>query len=161
MKLVPGHVESRKADVESGWVGVEHHKDDSYEEDQEVGEDNDEQAGSDEEDEDVDADEFEEPDDDDSEENELDSVPVGKRKRPSKPTSPPALSNKKVSFAPDPKESKRARTAASVKKTTSPAPKSRPVSSKLKTSKAINVRVSQASQKSKAGEEAYDFGKFF
>jgi nuclear GTP-binding protein len=163
VKLIAGHVESRQADAEAGWAGVERDGDGRFGEEQEETDDgDDEQAGSAEEDEDVD---FDEPDVDESEEDDEPApAPAGKRKRPEKSTGPPTHPNKKVSFAPDPKESKRARAAGSVKKVTSPALKPRPVSSKLKTS-AANIKVSKVSQKSssprKGGEEAYDFRKFF
>jgi nuclear GTP-binding protein len=161
IKLVAGHVESRKADVETGWIGSDDHGDDADEEQPEDTADGDEQAGSDE---DVETDDSEELDDDESEEDDEPApAPTGKRKRLDKPTGSPTRPNKKVSFAADSKESKRARAAGSTKTPTSTAPKPRPVS-KPKTSRAANVNASKTSQKttsSKGGEEVYDFGKFF
>lgn len=162
IKLVAGHIESRKADVETGWVGSDDHGDDTDEEQPEDTSDGDERAGSDG---DVAIDDSEELDDDESEEDDEPApAPTGKRKRLDKPTGSPARPNKKVSFAAGPKESKRARAAGSTKKPISTASKPRPMSSRLKTSRAANVNASKTSQKttsSKGGEEAYDFGKFF
>jgi nuclear GTP-binding protein len=164
IKLVAGHVENRKVDIEAGWAGAEHEKDDQNEDEDDDGE---ETGTEDEEDEDVELDDVEELEEDESEEDEEPvPAPSGKRKRPSKSTASPAHPSKKVSFAADPKESKQARAAAgAAKKAAQATPKSKPVSSKLKASKVANVSTGKASQKStapsKGDEEAYDFGKFF
>jgi len=156
VKLVAGHIESRKVDVEAAWEGAD------QEVDGQDDEDDDDEAGSEENDDDGD-----EMEDDESEEDEEPvPAPIGKRKRPEKTSAPPARLSKKVSFAADPKESKWARSAAGAAKKITPVTfKAKPVSSKLKPSKIANVSAGKASQKStmpgKAGEEAYDFGKFF
>jgi nuclear GTP-binding protein len=151
VKLVAGHIESRKVDVEAAWEGAD------QEVDGQDDEDDDDEAGSEEND---------DEDDEDEEDEEPVPAPIGKRKRPEKTSAPPARPSKKVSFAADPKESKKARSAAgAAKKITPVTSKAKPVSSKLKPSKVANASAGKASQKStmpsKAGEEAYDFGKFF
>ncbi|KIM83958.1 hypothetical protein PILCRDRAFT_420239 [Piloderma croceum F 1598] len=162
VKLVAGHTDIRKVDVEARWMGAEHDGDDQS--DEEVDKD-DEQAESDEDD-NVMMDDVEDLGHDESEEDdEPPPAPTGKRKRRNTFTALSALPNKKVAFAPDPKESKRARAAGSSKKAAPSSLNSKPVSSKLKTSKPTSVSRKIASQKStppsKGGDEVYDFGKFF
>lgn len=164
VKLVAGHVDIRKVDIAAKWIGAEHDGDDQSDEEV-VDNDNDEQGESDEDDnvmmDDVEDIGHNESDEDD----EPAPAPTGKRKRRNTFTAPSAVPNKKVAFAPDPKESKRARAAGSTKKAAPPSLNSKPVSSKLKTSKPTNVGKRIASQKSispsKGGDETYDFGKFF
>lgn len=158
IKLVAGQAESRKVDLETGWGGAEHERDARIvEDDSEGGE-----TGT--ENNDVEMDEIE-----DIEDEEIDEpvpVPTGKRKRAThKPPITPTRPTKKVSFAANPKDSKRARTTAGVMKKAEPVTlTSQPASSKIKSSKVANVRTGKATEKltsSSKGEEAYDFGKFF
>jgi nuclear GTP-binding protein len=164
VKLVAGHTDTRKVDVEARWVGAEYDGDDQSGEEVDKDE-NEEQAESDE-DGNAMMDDLEDLGHDEAEEDdEPQPAPTGKRKRPNTFTAPSALPNKKVAFAPDPKGSKRARAAGSTKKAAPASLNSKPVSSKLKTSKLTIVSRKIVSQKStsssKGGNEAYDFGKFF
>jgi len=156
VKLIAGDIECRKVDVETAWAGLEPEGDDR-DQDQDTGIEDDEG-----EDVGMNNEEFEEDDDGDDEPAPL---PTGKRKRLDKSTAPPPRPTKKVSFAADPKGSKRARTVGSAKNTTQVIAKAKLVSSKLKSPKIVNVSAGKVSHKSMAlstgGEEAYDFGKFF
>ena len=158
VKLTACHIDVRKIDVEARWAGLEQDGDDKSEEEQE---ECDKQDGSDSEDDNVDVDEHNDSEDDD----EPAPAPASKRKRRNISAAPSTRPNKKVAFAPDPKESRRARAAGSAKATPLSL-SSKPVSSKMKPLKPANISTKTASQKStvsldKGGEEAYDFGKFF
>jgi len=164
IKLVAGQVENRKVDIGASWAGAELDEDKQNDDDDDDGE----ETGTDDgEDENIGMDDVELEEDESEEDEEPVPAPAGKRKRLNKSIVSPARPNKKVSFAADPKESKRARAAAgAAKKATPPViPKSKLVPSKLKASKVANVSTGKTSQKSTApsngGEEAYDFGKFF
>lgn len=200
VKFSPGAVETRKVAVDEPWVGLAGEDDEegeeSEEDDLEVGqdeEDEDEEGDLDEEDdEEEEMDEGEDTDDD--EDDEEDTLPPfsnkQKRKRSAEPA-PPAPPSKKVAFAADPKTSKQARKAGSLKikaQQQKPAPvpakkveepkqplkavetaKSKlPVKEKKVVEKKVaNVAAKKAKGSKPAkspttkGPEAYDFSKFF
>lgn len=200
VKFSPGAVETRKVAVDEPWVGLAGEDDEegeeSEEDDLEVGqdeEDEDEEGDLDEEDdEEEEMDEGEDTDDD--EDDEEDTPPPfsnkQKRKRSAEPA-PPAPPSKKVAFAADPKTSKQARKAGSLKikaQQQKPAPvpakkveepkqplkavetaKSKlPVKEKKVVEKKVaNVAAKKAKGSKPAkspttkGPEAYDFSKFF
>lgn len=200
VKFSPGAVETRKVAVDEPWVGLAGEDDEegeeSEEDDLEVGqdeEDEDEEGDLDEEDdEEEEMDEGEDTDDD--EDDEEDTLPPfsnkQKRKRGAEPA-PPAPPSKKVAFAADPKTSKQARKAGSLKikaQQQKPAPvpakkveepkqplkavetaKSKlPVKEKKVVEKKVaNVAAKKAKGSKPAkspttkGPEAYDFSKFF
>lgn len=200
VKFSPGAVETRKVAVDEPWVGLAGEDDEegeeSEEDDLEVGqdeEDEDEECDLDEEDdEEEEMDEGEDTDDD--EDDEEDTPPPfsnkQKRKRGAEPA-PPAPPSKKVAFAADPKTSKQARKAGSLKikaQQQKPAPvpakkveepkqplkavetaKSKlPVKEKKVVEKKVaNVAAKKAKGSKPAkspttkGPEAYDFSKFF
>lgn len=200
VKFSPGAVETRKVAVDEPWVGLAGEDDEegeeSEEDDLEVGqdeEDEDEEGDLDEEDdEEEEMDEGEDTDDD--EDDEEDTPPPfsnkQKRKRGAEPA-PPAPPSKKVAFAADPKTSKQARKAGSLKikaQQQKPAPvpakkveepkqplkavetaKSKlPVKEKKVVEKKVaNVAAKKAKGSKPAkspttkGPEAYDFSKFF
>lgn len=177
VKLVAGSIESRRADVEGSWAGVKQTEDASEDEDEGEGDEaaDEDDSGSDDDDgeeaEDVEMEDLEDESSEEEEEPVL--VPAGKRKRAGKITGPAARPSKKVAFAPDPKESKQARSAAGAAKkaiVAAPKPKSKPTLKPKPTAvptkvKAANVGHGKKSavktSPSKSGEEAYDFGKFF
>ncbi|EDR04910.1 uncharacterized protein LACBIDRAFT_303781 [Laccaria bicolor S238N-H82] len=200
VKFSAGAVETRKVAVDEPWVGLAGEDDEegeeSEEDDLEVGqdeEDEDEECDLDEEDdEEEEMDEGEDTDDD--EDDEEDTLPPfsnkQKRKRSAEPA-PPAPPSKKVAFAADPKTSKQARKAGSLKikaQQQKPAPvpakkveepkqplkavetaKSKlPVKEKKVVEKKVaNVAAKKAKGSKPAkspttkGPEAYDFSKFF
>lgn len=200
VKFSAGAVETRKVAVDEPWVGLAGEDDEegeeSEEDDLEVGqdeEDEDEEGDLDEEDdEEEEMDEGEDTDDD--EDDEEDTLPPfsnkQKRKRSAEPA-PPAPPSKKVAFAADPKTSKQARKAGSLKikaQQQKPAPvpakkveepkqplkavetaKSKlPVKEKKVVEKKVaNVAAKKAKGSKPAkspttkGPEAYDFSKFF
>lgn len=163
VRLAASQIESRKASIDAGWIGAERDGDDQLREDTDG---NGNQTESDE-DRDVEMDDsgVEDPEDDESDgEDEPTPLPAraSKRKRLETSTAPPPRPSKKVSFASDPKESKRARAAASIKKATPAVARSKSILLKTKPTKATNINSEKASQRSgRGGEEAYDFGKFF
>ncbi|KAJ3523723.1 hypothetical protein NM688_g8679 [Phlebia brevispora] len=178
IKLKTGAVEDRKMDLEMSWVESEQLSDEDDEEAEEPGAAEDESEDEDEEDED-------EP---------VPVQPTSKRKRGLAATSgfPPA---KKVAFAPEPKNTKQARSAAGARgatiatsrkakaadnekrkasskpnatvpgKSTKSKHRDSAISAKTPAAKKVANAASSKSKKaavdSAAGEEAYDFKKFF
>jgi len=177
VKFTCGVIESRKASVEEVWAPVAPEKEvelDDDEDEQEGGDSRvEEQTDEEQTDEDEEDDENEEgPDDDEDDDDEPQVVLSGKqkRKRAAEKAAPP---RKKVSFGPDPKTSKQARSAGSLARrpTASPAAakekhikapalkKDRKVANTaIKTKPTSSQKAAGAS--GAAGEE-YDFGKFF
>ena len=198
VKFSAGAVETRKVAVDEPWVGL------VGEDDEDEGEESEEggsEVGQDEEDEDEgdeDDDEEEEmsegEDTDDDEDDDEDALPPPskkqKRKRGADPT-PPAPPSKRVAFAADPKTSKQARQAGSLK-LKAQQQKSAPIPAKkveepkqplkavetakskllMKEKRVVEKKVANvAAKKAKGskpvksptikGPEAYDFSKFF
>lgn len=163
VKLVAGSIDGRKVDVEAEWTGLDRDGDNN-------GEGNDEENASEEaesDDEDVEMDNSAQDDEDEESDGEEDEEPTpvlsGKRKRTEKLTASVVRPTKKVSFAADPKGSKRARVlAGSAKKATPVAKNVKSVTPRAKPSKPANISSGKKSPSSgKGAEEAYDFGKFF
>ena len=201
VKFSAGAVETRKVAVDESWVGLvgeddEGEGEESEEDGSEVGQDEEDEEDEDEEDEEDDEVEEmgEEEDTDDDEDEDEDTPPPPsikqKRKRGAEPA-PPAPPSKRVAFAADPKTSKQARQAGSLKlkaQQQKPAPipakkveePKQPLKavetakSKLlvKEKKVVEKKVANvAAKKAKVskpvkapttkGPEAYDFSKFF
>ncbi|KAF8211548.1 hypothetical protein K438DRAFT_1807499 [Mycena galopus ATCC 62051] len=165
VKLTCGAVETRKVALELPWVPESSGKDDEDEEEAEEELDDGEV-----EDVDMDEDEEEEADEEDSDiaEEELPPALSGKQKRKRAAEKEPAP-RKKVSFGADPKTSKQARSAGSLRKQPTAAAKDKPLKTAApkKDRKVANtaVKTKQQLQKSAAaggtpGQE-YNFGEFF
>ncbi|KAJ7929179.1 GNL3L/Grn1 putative GTPase-domain-containing protein [Mycena leptocephala] len=165
VRLTCGVLETRKASVDEPWAPATPEKDaevDDEDEDEQVG-------GEDDEDEEMDKEEVadEESSDDAEEELEPPVALSGKQKRKRAAEKPPP-SRKKVSFGPDPKTSKQARSAGSLAQKPSAAAKEKPLKTAApKTDRKVaNTAVkTKASQKASAaastpGQE-YNFGEFF
>ena len=172
VKMAPSALEARKAALDLPWVGEDDESDEGDDEENELADDpfkGDESEDLESEDEEEDEDEDEE----DEDEAEL-APPAGKRKRSAKP-SIPVRPAKKVAFAPEPKNTKQARSAAGAKgalaagkKVKAAAPAKPPAKSKLAAKLAVapkkvaNVKKTLGpAVKAADGEEAYDFKKFF
>ena len=155
VRLVAGKVETRKADVEASWEGV---NDESDEDEEEEEEEEDDEEMHNEEDED-DSDEDEDVEMDGKEEDEEMNLPVPTKNRKqafSKLKAPPALIQKKVSFAAKPKESRSAHKTGLLKKV-----RAKPAI-KMGGSRAANISAKKTSQQSSdEGPQAYDFSRFF
>ncbi|KAG5645776.1 hypothetical protein DXG03_005313 [Asterophora parasitica] len=167
VKLVAGEIDSRQTVLDEPWLEAE----DSDEEDEEQdGMEVNEGEGDDE----VDEDEAEEENEEDEEDEEV--VPPSsskKQKRKRITESAAAPPSKKVAFASEPKSSKQARKAGSLKEkptaTTKPKPsasaaKPKPTPAVARVGKAANVTTkgkAAAKITGAGGDEAYDFGKFF
>ncbi|KAJ7122840.1 hypothetical protein C8R44DRAFT_784667 [Mycena epipterygia] len=162
VKFSCGAIETRKASVEEPWAPAPTEKDLEVDDDEE----DEQEAGDDEQ---MDEDEEEEEDEEPVEEEEPVLSGKQKRKRAAEKAPPP---RKKVSFGPDPKTSKQARSAGSLtrKPTVSitAAAKEKPLKTAApkKEPKIANTAIkTKPSQKTVAsagaGGEAYDFGSFF
>ncbi|KAJ7162605.1 GTP-binding protein [Mycena crocata] len=159
VKFTCGAVETRKASVEEPWTPP------APEKTVELAEDEDDDEEMDGEDEDK-----EEEDEDDPMEEEPEPVLSGKqkRKRATEKAPPP---RKKVSFGPDPKISKEARSAGSLVRTTvAPLPaaaKEKPLKSaapkkdRKVANTAIKGKSAQKAPPAAGAAEEYDFGMFF
>ena len=185
VKLRPADVDSRKAVLDASYFvssddeGMEADEEDAGTVDDmdEVGMLDEESEGdyvSDEEEGSDDEDEEDDEDEDEDEEDEPASPPRGKRKRAL--AKAPARPAKRVAFAPEPKSTKQARSAAGSKKVKGDKPE--PTSSKAKPAKkpakapaqkiaAPAKKIANAAPSKKAaapakdGEDAYDFKQFF
>ncbi|KAF7331730.1 hypothetical protein MKEN_00052800 [Mycena kentingensis (nom. inval.)] len=168
IKLKIGVVETRKALVEESWVPeIASESSDEEEEDEEgASEDGDEDGDEEEDDDDEEVEEMEADPSEDDEEATPPPILSGKQKR--KRAAEKAAPRKKVSFGPEPKSSKQARSAAGAaagKKQ----PSSQKAPSKMKAAappkKVANAPVkTKASQKAAEGAgdgQAYNFGQFF
>ena len=158
VRLVAGKVETRKADVEASWEGVNDESDEDEEEEEEEEED-DEEMHNEEDEDDSDEDEDEDVEMDGKEEDEEMNLPVPTKNRKqafSKLKAPPALIQKKVSFAAKPKESRSAHKTGLLKKV-----RAKPAI-KMGGSRAANISAKKTSQQSSdEGPQAYDFSRFF
>ncbi|TFK35009.1 hypothetical protein BDQ12DRAFT_635436 [Crucibulum laeve] len=182
VKLTSGALEERKAAIEEQWAALQD-EEDSDEDNEEDESDMEADVADEEKEEDVEMDE--------DEEDEAMPVPAAisnkqKRKRGAEPI--PAPPSKKVAFAADPKSSKQARKAGSLKgrvvaqekETGGENPTSRSAAARALQSKAVPAKTktaakdvkdakvaNMAAKKSKVtaaaggNEEAYDFGRFF
>ncbi|KAJ7283380.1 hypothetical protein C8J57DRAFT_1709798 [Mycena rebaudengoi] len=174
VKFTCGTIEARKAAVQEPWAPIALEKDEDAEgddaEDEEVDEGQDEEDEEDEE-EDDDGNDEDEADEEEEEEEEAPPILSGKQKR-KRATELAPTPRKKVSFGPDPKTSKQARSAGSLARkpatSTAAAVKQKPKTAAVpakKERKVANAGVkAKASQKASTGGaagEEYDFGKFF
>jgi len=187
VKLTSGEIDSRMVILEEPWlkedevgsVEDEDREDGEMEVDESV---SDEEENDDDIDDDADEEEGEEGEEKEEkeEEKEEDMPPPSSKKHKRKRTNEPSTAppTKKVAFAPDPRSSKRAGIARSLKgmkpekPTTTKAkpldftnsatrPKSKPVGVKPER-RAANIGVKgKATTTDAGGDEAYDFGKFF
>ena len=157
VRLVAGEVETRRADVEASWEGVNDESDEDENNDEEIHDEEGEGDGEDgEEDEDVEMD----GEEDEDEEEMIPLVPTKNHKQASsKLTAPPALIRKRVTFAAKPKEPRSTRKAGSLKKV-----QAKPVvrATKMGGPRAANVGPKKVSQQSSSeGAQTYDFAQFF
>ncbi|KAF5388105.1 hypothetical protein D9615_000031 [Tricholomella constricta] len=179
VRLVSGEIDSRQVVLDEPYLEM----DESDEEDEEADGIEVDELTEDKDDEDEDENEDEDQEGDDVEEEEEEEEEVApppskkhKRKRTNEPAAAPP--SKKVAFAPDPKASKQARKAGSLKGTLPEKPMPKPLAtatqvSKPKSQPAASVKqgrkVANVAAKGKittkvtgaGGDEAYDFGKFF
>ena len=164
VRLVAGKVETRKADVEAGWEGINDESDEDEGDEDEKDEDEDEDEDDDEEMHNEDEDDSEEDEDEDvemdgKEGDEETTLPVPTKNRKqvfSKLKAPPTLIQKKVSFAAKPKESRSAHKTGLLKKV-----RAKPAI-KIGGSRAANISAKKVSQQSSdEGPQAYDFSRFF
>ena len=163
VRLVAGKVETRKADVEASWEGVNDESDEDEkgdeEEEEEEEEEDDEEMHNEEDEDDSEEDEDEDVEMDGKEEDEEMNLPVPTKNRKqafSKLKAPPALIQKKVSFAAKPKESRSAHKTGLLKKV-----RAKPAI-KMGGSRAANISAKKTSQQSSdEGPQAYDFSRFF
>ncbi|KAJ7499328.1 GTP-binding protein [Mycena latifolia] len=170
VKLTCGAIETRKASAEEPWAPASPEEVDDDNEEQETG-DGDEDEQMDEVD-DEDEDEEEDEEDDDAEEEEPPIALSGKQKRKRATEKAPPPPRKKVTFGPDPKTSKQARSAGSLARTvpasTTAAAKAKPLKTAApkKDRKVANTAVkAKSSQKIASADgtvgEEYDFRRFF
>jgi len=197
VKFSAGAVETRKVAVDEPWIGLigedDEEGEESEEDGSEVGQDEEDEEDEDEEDESEETDEGEDTDDDeDDEEDTPPPLPSNKRKRKrAAEPAPPTPPSKRVAFAADPKTSKQARKAGSLKlkaqqQKPAPIPTKKVEEPKqplkavetakakllMKEKKVVEKKVANvAAKKAKGskpakssttkGPEAYDFSKFF
>ena len=190
VRMAPGEAERREVALDNSYFGAEDEEGSGDEEeegdegdDEEVDElDESGEESGDEEDEVLEGEDDDEDEDEDEEDGEPAPLP-GKRKRAAQIQKIPSRPAKKVAFAPEPKGTKQARSAAgaaSFKLTASkakggqqkakPTPEVKPakahkkitsVSAAMKKTANSSKKGKQASLASKDGEETYDFSKFF
>ncbi|OBZ71764.1 Guanine nucleotide-binding protein-like NSN1 [Grifola frondosa] len=187
VKLRAGVVDTRKINLDASWFAEEDESDEDAEgahsEADDASVDLEKESADEDIDEDEDEDEDNDEEDEEDEEEEVPSLPTGKRKR-GDAKAPPARPAKKVAFAPEPKGTKQARSAAgargsqiaaqkaktklsalpsekpSAKSQKKPVFKKAPIPPATKRAANSSSKKSAASQ-SKDGELAYDFKQFF
>lgn len=172
VRLSPSSPEARKIALETPWVGDEDGSEGSDEAEEPEVADAESESEEEDEDEDEEEDEESEEEEGESEEEEELARPAGKRKRPAQ-TSAPTRPAKKVAFAPEPKNSKQARSAAGAKGSIAagkkakvvaqgkPLTKSKPVVAPKKVANMKKPSATSAANKAANGEEVYDFKQFF
>ena len=189
VRMAPGEAERREVALDSLYFGAEDEEGSDEEEEGDEGDDEEvdelDESGEESGDEENGVSEGEDEDEDEDEDEE-DGEPAplpGKRKRAAQIQKIPSRPAKKVAFAPEPKGTKQARSAAgaaSFKLTASkakggqqkakPTPEVKPakahkkitsVSAAMKKTANSSKKGKQASSASRDGEETYDFSKFF
>jgi len=162
--MTGGAVETRKASIDLPWAPESPESD--GEADNEAEEEQDD--GEVEEDDEMDEEEADAADEDDSDDVEEEPEPPaalsGKQKR-KRVAEKEAKSRKKVSFGPDPKTSKQARSAGSLQKKPTAAVKEKPLkvaAPKKAANTAVKTKQSQKGSAASSGPgQEYNFGEFF